>query len=128
MLKVLAIQSKDEQKRICSLCSIPYDAVALSYAVYDDDEILGASQFRLKGTKCYITDIKNKDGVDNCDSLFIMGRGLLNFVDLVGIHDAYISSDDLPKINIALAEKIGFTRSNSGEYYMNLRGFFEAKH
>ena len=126
MLKILPIETKDEQERIMALCSIPYNVNALAYAAYDDGVLVGGAQFLLKGATCHVTDIANATGVDDEEALFIMGRGLLNFVDLCGIHDAYL---DFPeKVSEALRARIGFFTNDEGVYYMNLRGFFTAKH
>ena len=126
MLKILPIETKDEQARIMALCSIPYNVNALAYAAYDDGVLVGGAQFLLKGATCHVTDIANADGVDDEEALFIMGRGLLNFVDLCGIHDAYL---DFPKkVSEALRARIGFFENAEGVYYMNLRGFFTGKH
>ena len=126
MLKILPIETKDEQARIMALCSIPYNVNALAYAAYDDEVLVGGAQFLLKGATCHVTDIANADGVDDEEALFIMGRGLLNFVDLCGIHDAYL--DNPEKVSEALRVRIGFFANDEGVFYMNLRGFFTNKH
>lgn len=126
MLEILPIQTKDEQARLMALCSIPFDKNALAYAAYDNGVLVGGAQFLLKGTNCYLTDIRNADGVEDAEALFIMGRGLLNFVDLCGIHDAYVPVPD--KIDDKLLGRIGFFPNEAGDYYMNLRGFFDGKH
>lgn len=126
MLEILPIQTKEEQERLMALCSIPYDPEALAYAAYDNGVLVGGAQFRLKGRCCYVTDIRNADGVDDAEALFIMGRGLLNFVDLCGIHDAFVADPD--KIDAALLARIGFFPNEAGDYTMNLRGFFDGKH
>ena len=126
MLKILPIETKEEQARIMALCSIPYNVNALAYAAYDDSVLVGGAQFLLKGATCHVTDIANADGVDDEEALFIMGRGLLNFVDLCGIHDAYLDSPE--KVSEALRARIGFFANDEGVYYMNLRGFFTNKH
>lgn len=126
MLKILPIETKEEQKRITSLCSIPYQVEALAYAAYDEGVLVGAAQFLLKDAVCRLTDIRNADGVEDAEALFIMGRGLLNFVDLCGIHDAYAPYPE--RTDAALLAKIGFFPNEKGELYMNLRGFFTGHH
>ena len=126
MLKILPIETKEEQARIMALCSIEYKVAALAYAAYDEEVLVGASQFLLKGATCILTDIRNADGVVDEEALFIMGRGLLNFVDLCGIHDAYLAEPE--RIDPVLRGKIGFFENEKGEYYMNLRGFFTKHH
>lgn len=126
MLKILPIETKEEQARIMALCSIPYNVNALAYAAYDEEILVGGAQFLLKGATCHVTDIANACGVDDEEALFIMGRGLLNFVDLCGIHDAYLDYPE--KVSESLRARIGFFANDEGVYYMNLRGFFTSKH
>ena len=127
MLKILPIQTKDEQEKLMTLCSIPFRPEALAYAAYVEDTLVGGAQFTLSGGICRLLDIRSPEGVDDDEALFIMGRGLLNFVDLCGIHDAYaINEGNMDK---KLLARIGFWKNDKGEEYMNLRGFFtEHKH
>lgn len=126
MLKILPIQTKEEQKKLCDLCSVTYRPECLAYSAYDDENFVGIAQFKFSDKKVFLTDIKNADGVEDEEALFIMGRGLLNYTDLVGIHDAFLESYE--KISPSLAMRIGFFPDENGMYYMNLRGFFDAKH
>ncbi|MBQ7364255.1 MAG: hypothetical protein IJW46_01510 [Clostridia bacterium] len=122
MLRIIPIQTKDEQETLMRACSIPFRYDAMAYAAYEGDTLVGGAQFYLKGTACYLVDIRSPEGVEDEEALFIMGRGLLNFVDLCGIHDAYaINEGNMDKKLIA---KIGFWKNEKGEEYMNLRGFF----
>lgn len=126
MLSILPIETKEEQARIMSLCSIPYRAACMAYAAYDDGRLVGGAQFYLKNRCCFLTDLCNADGVSDEEALFIMGRGLLNFADRCGLHDAYLVAPE--KIDERLRTKIGFFPDDEGKYYMNLRGFFDGKH
>lgn len=126
MLEILAVQTKEEQKRLCEICNIEFRLTALSYAAYVDDELVGVSQFGIKGKDGYIFDLVSAPEKDDEDALFIMGRGLLNFLDLSGIHDAYIApSATMPR---KLSARIGFFPDDEGRLYMNLRGFFTDHH
>ena len=126
MLSILPIETKEEQERIMALCGIPYRKACLAYAAYDEETLVGGAQFYFQNRCCYLTDIKNPDGVKDEEALFIMGRGLLNFVDRCGIHDAYLAEPD--RVGEALRLRIGFFPDGEGRFYMNLRGFFEGKH
>ena len=122
MLRIIPIQTKDEQKDLMALCSIPYREEALAYAAYVEDTLVGGAQFTLSGGVCRLLDIRSPEGISDEEALFIMGRGLLNFVDLCGIHDAY--AENRGNMNEKLLARIGFWYNEEGALYMNLRGFF----
>ncbi|MBR2986493.1 MAG: hypothetical protein IKC63_00585 [Clostridia bacterium] len=122
MLRIIPIQEKEEQKRLMTLCSIPYRPETMAYAAFDDGVLVGGAQFYFKNACCYVTDIASPEGIDDDEALFIMGRGMLNLVDLWGIHDAYF--EDPSRASKQLLARIGFWKNEKGEEYMNLRGFF----
>lgn len=122
MLKILPIQTKEEQKEIMAQCSIPFRAYCFAYAAYDDGILIGGVQFYFENAACHIVDIRTKEGVDDEEALFIMGRGVLNIVDMCGIHDAYV--EDPERLDKKLIARIGFWKNDEGKEYMNLRGFF----
>lgn len=120
MYKVLPIQSKDEQLRLCGECGVEFDADLLAYSVSVDDKFAGICQFKLtdKGGKIY--DLAPaKDNPCN-EALFVMGRGALNFIDLCGVHFATYEGKVYDE---ALLLRIGFKKNNGG-YEINLEGFF----
>jgi hypothetical protein len=121
MLRILPIQTKEEQKSICSLCNVKFNADLLAYAAYDDDTLMGVCQFRLSADGGEIYDLENACGVDNSDALFIMGRGTLNFIDLCGVHYARFCGEIK---NELLLKAIGFKKTENGSFEINLEGFF----
>lgn len=121
MLKVLPIQSKEEQKNICSLCGVNYNADLLAYAAYDDDTLMGVCQFRLTANGGEIYDLAHAEGTQSFEALFIMGRGTLNFIDLCGVHYARFCGE---VSNETLLKAIGFKQQNDGSFDINLEGFF----
>ncbi len=127
MLKIIPIQTKEEQEVLMTRCHIPYRVECMAYAAFVEDTLVGGAQFYLQNRACYITDIRSPDGVSDDDALFIMGRSLLNFVDMWGIHDAYIAFPDDnadSHFDKKLLARIGFWKQDDGKEYMNLRGFF----
>ena len=121
MLKVLPIQTKDEQQRICELCSSTYNADLLAYAAYDDDTLLGVCQFRLSSEGGEIYCLDPAKGTECLEALFMMGRGTLNFIDLCGVHYAkYLGEVKNDTLLIA----IGFRKNENDIYDINLEGFF----
>lgn len=123
MLEVHPVESKEEQKNICAVCGIKYDADLLCYAAYVDGVIVGASQFKLSPKAGIVYDIANSKGSDDDNALFVMGRQTLNFIDLCGIHFAeYVGNSE----NESLLRLIGYRKDSDGRWTMNLEGFFEA--
>ena len=130
MLKVLPVQSKQEQEALCKKCNITYRPELLMYAASYEGELVGVCQFITsdKGGLIYdiakVADRVREDGshtATDFEALFVMGRGALNFIDLCGVHFAsYVGShkDD------PLLRAIGFKKNDEGEYTVDLNGFF----
>lgn len=122
MLTIRPIEDKNKQQELCSLCGVEYRADDLAYSCYEADSFVGVCQFILKGGYIYIHDIATAKDVDDFGARFIMGRAALNFADLNGFHDAlYVEPE-----NEKLASMIGFKKNDEGEWYFDLRGFFES--
>ena len=121
MYKVLPIQSKDEQLKLCLECGVEFDADLLAYAVSVDDKFAGICQFKLtdKGGKIYDLAPSKSNRCD--EALFVMGRGALNFIDLCGVHRAFYVGEVLDE---GLIKAIGFKKNSQGQFEMNLEGFF----
>lgn len=125
MLKILAIQTKEAQKALCEACGVPFVETDMAYAISVDDQNIGVIPFYIKGQNGYIRKVALLPGVDDFEAQFIGGRGCMNFIDLCGAHDCYLldagSDDDKHRLAIAL----GFKPDGDGNWYMDLRGFFE---
>ena len=121
MLKVLPIQTKNEQKEICERCGVEFNADLLAYAASVDDTLAGVCQFKLMDKGGVIYDIAPTLDHYNREALFVMGRGALNFIDLCGVHYAtYVGEvTDEP-----LLLQIGFKKDGDGVFSVNLEGFF----
>ena len=121
MLKVLPIQSKDEQKSLCEACGVKFDADLLAYAAYTDGKFAGISQFKLTDKGGLVYDIAPCKEFEDFETLFVMGRGTLNFIDLAGVHYATYVGEVKDE---ALLKAIGFKKTDSGRFEINLEGFF----
>ena len=121
MLIIKPIQTKEEQKEICEMCGVEFNVCAMAYAARENDDVIGISQFRILGKYAVIYDLANAVGVDDLEALIIMGRATLNFIDLCGVQDVIIKSENrnLPKI-------LGFKKDGEGEYKINLEGYFDS--
>ena len=122
MLKVLPIQTKDHQKECAEKCAVPYVADALAYEATVDGELVGICQFRVTADGGLIYDLASVPGVDDFESMFIMGRGTLNFIDLCGVHSAKFVGEVK---DATLLRAVGFKENEHGIFEINLEGFFE---
>ena len=120
MLIIKPIQTKREQEEICVECGALYNPDALAYSAREDEALLGVSQFRILGQYAQIYDLCNVRGVEDFEALIIMGRAVLNFVDLCGVKEAYISAS-----NLSLNKALGF-KEVDGRWHLSLEGYFDS--
>lgn len=121
MLEIKPIQSKEEQEAACARCKIPYDAEMMAYAAKDNGNFIGMSQFTILSEAGYIQNITLTEGLQDFEALFLMGRAMLNFIDLCGIHRAYCA-DDAAEPRILTA--IGFHRDEEGRLQADMTHMF----
>ena len=121
MLKVLPIQSKITQKELCEICKIKYNPDALAYEATVDGKFAGICQFKVTGEGGLIYDLVPSPEINDFESMFVMGRGTLNFIDLCGVHSAkYVGEVK----DASLLKAVGFRENANGIYEINLEGFF----
>ena len=113
----------EEHERVCLTLGIEYDKNQFAYAAYEDEEIVGGSQFYIKDGVGYVTDQKVKDGNPALEML--LGRSVLNFLDLHGVEEAYFEKNGEPYDRIARV--IGY-KNKDGRHYAYLPGMFTAEH
>jgi len=127
MLKVLPIQSKEQQEEICKRCGITYRPELLAYAASVDDDLVGVCQFKMTDQGGFLYDlakVPNREENKECsdfEAMFVMGRGTLNFIDLCGVHRAFFCGEDPDD---SLLRAIGFSKNGENVYEINLEGFF----
>ena len=125
MLKVLPVQSKEEQKNLCSLCNIEYKEDLLAYSATVDDEFCGICQFKLTDKGGIIYDIAHASANFDRQAIFVLGRAALNFIDLCGVHSAIFVGETSENIDDALIRQIGFKKNIDGKYEVDLTNFFD---
>ncbi len=123
MLKVLPIQSKDEQAALCAECNIDFKSDLLAYAATVDGTFVGMSQFKLTAEGGLVYDLAPASGNFDFEAMFVLGRGTLNFIDLCGVHFARFVGMAADEQSIRLLKAVGFKEEN-GEFSVNLEGFF----
>ena len=124
MLKVLPIQSKFEQEKICELCGVKFNPDLLAYSATVNDELRGVSQFKLSAEGGLVYDIAPATNTYDFEALFVLGRGTLNFIDLCGVHYAIYKGSVETEEKERLLKAIGFKRTDSGSLEIDLNGFF----
>ena len=122
MLEVLPIQEKQEQELLCARGNIPFRTEALAYKAIVDGEICGICQFKMDAEGGKILDFAAMPNRHEFESMFVMGRAALNFIDLCGVHIAFFDADCDDEI---LIKSIGFTKNANGRWEMNLTDFFK---
>lgn len=127
MLEVLPIQTKIEQEAAAARCAVPYDADCMAYHALVDGELVGICQFFMDGEGGHIRNLAVVSDAsiaerDRIESLFVLGRATLNFIDLCGVHFALFEDESFS--DEGLVKSIGFTRDGDGRLVMDLDGFF----
>ena len=124
MLKIIPMTDPAEQERVCLKCGLKYDKDKFAYGAYEDGETVGASTFYVKDGKGYVADLKITDE-SNLPLAMILGRAVLNFLDLHGVGEAYFEKRGA--FYDKAARVIGF-KEKDGAFYANLKGMFTAEH
>lgn len=124
MLKVLPIQTKAEQEKICLACGVKYDPDLLAYSATVDGALAGVSQFKLTDKGGLIYDLAPARDSFDFEALFVLGRGTLNFIDLCGVHKATYLGTVADEQTKRLIKAVGFKEQEDGSFTVNLEGFF----
>ena len=122
MFKITPVQSKEEQIKLCHLCGADYREGAFAYVMFDIDsgDIMGMSQFEISEYG-YIFDLREPDGHDDFEAMFILGRQTMNFIDTCGAHSCYA---DNTAGNERLLKAIGF-KENGDKLFCDMTGMFD---
>ncbi len=111
MLEIKPIQSKEEQAAACARCEIPYDADCMAYSAVLDGNFIGVTQFNIEKGYGHVQNIVTLKDIDDFEVLFLMGRAVLNFIDLCGIHVATCAED---AASARVITAVGFKRDATG--------------
>ena len=126
MLEVLPIQTKLEQEAICARCGVEFKPDCMAYHALVDGNLTAVCQFTMDAEGGHIHNLAMVHDVeftdrDRIESLFVMGRATLNFIDLCGFKWAFFDGECTDD---ALLRRIGFTPDENGRYCVDLDGFF----
>ncbi len=125
MFKITPIQDKARQKQICDVCGAELREDFFAYEMYDCDslELMGMSQFQI-GDVGYISDLREVEGRNDSEAMFILGRQTMNFINSCGATICYAS---LEAGEPRLLSSIGFKDSDGTKLICNTEGMFDGK-
>ena len=107
MLEIKPIENKQEQEEICRQCGLPYRPELFAYKAYDNNKLLAAAHFDIIGGEAVIYGMRQIIGSqDDYEAMFILGRAVLNFLDLCGVKTAIF--DIANEYDKKMAKLIGF--------------------
>lgn len=125
MLIIKPIQDKKYQEEVCELCGFEFNPLTFAYSEKENDKLIAGCQFDILGKQAIISDFGMVSGVeDDIEALIILGRAVLNFMDMSGaeICTFEMKTDKSPKY----AKMIGFLQSNN-KWEITLKGLFDSK-
>ena len=124
MLTIKPIPTLDKQKEILARCGIAYRADHFAYEAYEGDQLIASAQFDILGETAQIDAMRQVIGTkDDFEAMFILGRAVLNFLDLCGVSTAMYPSENPDEQR--LAKLLGFKDVN-GIPTISLAGLFDA--
>ena len=125
MLIIKPIQDKEYQKEVCELCGFNYDPLTFAYSEKEDDILIAGCQFDILGKEAVISDFGMvKTAKEDIEALIILGRAVLNFMELSGAEVCTYKASDSNTDNYA--KMLGFSL-NDGKYTIVLKGLFDSK-
>ena len=121
MFKVSAVELKNEQERLCSICNTEYIPESFAYAAIDvespedtDGDVIGVCQFSFTG-ECRIYCLSPAPEKDSDEAVLILGFAVLEFLRRCGFKS--VSADSGIKKEYAL--RLGFLMTDD-KYTLDL--------
>lgn len=119
MFKVIAVESKTEQERLCGICNTKYMPDAFAYAAYDLNEtdseigdVIGVCQFSFMGG-CVLHCLAPAEGKASDEAMLILGFSVLEFLRRCGFSTVFADISD------TYANRLGF-RIDGDKYSLDL--------
>ena len=125
MLIIKPIQDKSIQEDVCKACGFEFDPTLFAYSEKEDEKLIAGCQFDILGSEAVITDFgMSKDAKEDIEALIILGRAVLNFLDLSGAKACRFETS--AETNEKYAKMIGFRKENN-TMVIALEGLFDSK-
>ena len=124
MFKITPVNDIEEAKSLCERLALPYFEGAFYYKMFDmeTEEIMGISVFELYSTHGEILALKEVDGIDDFEAMFILIRQTMNFINLCGQNKCFAKTTYSPEKMLLCA---GFRKKEGEIFEANLEGMFD---
>ena len=125
MLIIKPIQDKEIQQEMCNACGFNFDPTLFAYSEKENENLIAGCQFDILGRDAEIKDFGMCVGVEeDVEALIILGRAVLNFLDLSGVKRCSFNTQ--ADTNEKYAKMIGFKKENDN-MVISLEGLFDSK-
>ena len=122
MLVIKPIEDKNEQRTLCDLCALEFREDMFAYKAYDGEALLGVAQFDIEGESSRMLPMKQSLGTkEDFEGMFILGRAVMNFLDLCGVKS--VVYDCIDEADMRMAKLLGF-KDDCGKMTISLAGLF----
>ena len=124
MFKITPVNDIEEAKSLCERLALPYFEGAFYYKMFDmeTDEIMGISVFELYSTHGELLALKEADGKDDFEAMFILIRQTMNFINLCGQKICIAKANYTPERMLLCS---GFQEKEDNSYQAVLEGMFD---
>lgn len=125
MLIIKPIQDKKYQEQVCASCGFNFNPSLFAYSEKENDKLIAGCQFDILGKESVITDFGMVNSLpDDIEALIILGRAVMNFLELSGAETCIFDTSSNNNDNYAKA--LGFKLLNE-KYQIKLKGLFDSK-
>ena len=124
MFKITPVSDIDEARSLCESLALPYFEGAFYYKMFDMESgnLMGLSVFELYAAHGEILALKESDGLDDFEAMFILTRQTMNFINLCGHKRCIATVAHAPERLLTCA---GFKSCDEGKMEANLEGMFD---
>ncbi len=124
MFKITPVSEIAEAKSISETLSLPYFEGAFYYKMFDMDsgDLMGVSVFELYRDYGELLALKEVDGKNDFEAMFILIRQTMNFINLCGLKKCVAKTTYAPEKMLVCA---GFGKDGDEMFVANLEGMFD---
>lgn len=124
MFKITPVSEVAEAKSISEALSLPYFEGAFYYKMFDMDsgDLMGVSVFELYRDYGELLALKEVDGKNDFEAMFILIRQTMNFINLCGHAKCVARTTYAPEKMLVCA---GFVKDEDEMFVANLEGMFD---
>ncbi len=124
MFKISPIQDKNIQKQFAKECLCEYipEYFAFSMINQDDGSLMGFAQFDILSGCGYLHSLKPRANYSDFEAMFILGRAVMNFIDLCGVHACKASENAADE---RMLRALGFKDVGDSKFFADMTGMFD---